>query len=92
MSTRYTFPTRRNKFSTFLSGVIAGYAIAVFLHLALHQLNPQAEPPTCPPGHVYLDQGEMPQTGCMPEGVYRDLYRHCFNGAAEGCPTPRPEP
>lgn len=27
----------------------------------------------CPPRHVYIDWGETPQPGCMPEGVAREL-------------------
>lgn len=27
----------------------------------------------CPPRHVYIDGGETPQPGCMPEGVAREL-------------------
>lgn len=27
----------------------------------------------CPPRHVYIDWGETPQTGCMPEAVAREL-------------------
>lgn len=90
MSTRYTFPTRRER-SRFLHGLLAGLLAATVWNFLAHD-HTASRPYTCPPGHVYLGQGEMPQTGCMPEGVYRDLYRHCFNGTAEGCPTPRPEP
>lgn len=27
----------------------------------------------CPPRHVYIDWGETPQPGCMPEAVAREL-------------------
>lgn len=48
-----------------LTGITAVWAIN-------HDPYPQSTR-DCPPGHVYIDSGETPQSGCWPEGAAREL-------------------
>ena len=48
--------------------------LLVIATLAAHgNEHPARSVDDCPPGHVYIDYGETPQVGCMPEGVAREI-------------------
>lgn len=46
--------------------VFAAFFIVMYLAHAPHA-------DACPAGHVRVEHGEIPQTGCMPEGTAREL-------------------
>lgn len=63
-----------------LNPVYVLYVVVAVLVLVLVAINERMNVPgyptstaDCPPGQVYVDWGETPQPGCVPEGVARNL-------------------
>lgn len=62
-------------------GLVCGAVLLVMLTIGLgYQIvgefflnDPPESQSDCPTGHVYIDYGETPQVGCMPEGVAREI-------------------
>lgn len=54
--------------------IFGALAALCFLAGVILSPSPQAtEDIQCPPNHVLIDYGEIPQAGCMPEGTAREL-------------------
>lgn len=69
----FTHRQESREFAGYVAATLAATLAAAVGTAAYYETRTPRSSADCPPGHVYVDWGETPQAGCMPEAVAESL-------------------